>query len=384
MNVMRPRLTTPESLAAFSKAAERFESHPQMRPLVRRERIVALFAAGQNPEGRKLFREWLTEQLQYGVVPPIGQELYNSCVSNNGQADMDTMLLDNAKQLADLQLLMTLNLLTVQIRELGNSKAADQMMTLLLAALDTKTRPDVSLYAIEQLRRMKDPRADRLLDQVMELPMAEQVPNLWRFASQLADESGRKRLAAERLEKAIQLDFASRPAIINIQTVRSDYAELLAKYAELIDASSTLEVAPPADLGAHIVQAADQWRTLDDDDHAACQTASRLLAKLNLQDLAWDYLTTPLAVNSGESAPWIELARSLGTDQQTDMASMAWTQAFALESTNPEILIEHARLLQTASRSAVAKELLNQVIGGSWQPRFSGSVQYAQGLLNSL
>ena len=284
MSVMRPRLNTPEFLAAYSKAAERFEQHPQ-----------------------------------------IG----------------------------------------------------------LLASLDAKARPDVSLCAIEQLRRMKDPRADKLLDQVMELPMADQIPSLWRFASKLAEDSGRKRLAAERLERAIQLEFATRPSMINIQTVRTDYAELLAKFEELITASTTLELAPPADLTARIVQAADQWRTLDDDDTAACQTAARLLGKLNSKDLAWDYLTTPLAENSGESAPWIALARSLGTDTQTDLAHMAWTQAFELESTNPEILLEHARMLQAAGRVVPAKVLLKQAVDGTWQPRFAGAVQQCRELLKS-
>ena len=171
--------------------------------------------------------------------------------------------------------------------------------------------------------------------------------------------------------------------MINIQTVRTDYAELLAKFEELITASTTLELAPPADLTARIVQAADQWRTLDDDDTAACQTASRLLGKLNSKDLAWDYLTTPLAENSGESAPWIALARSLGTDTQTDLAHMAWTQAFELESTNPEILLDHARMLQAAGRVVPAKVLLKQAVNGTWQPRFAGAVQQCRDLLES-
>ncbi|MBC7968330.1 MAG: hypothetical protein H7Z17_20685 [Fuerstia sp.] len=383
MSVMRPRLSTPEFLAAYSKAAERFEQHPQIGLLVRRERMMALFAAGKHDEGRSLFKEWLLAHLEQGFVPPIGTELYTACISENGQKQIDELLLESANRLVDAHMLMTLHSMSVQMRELGNTHIAGQMMTLLLTSLDAQERPDVSLYAIEQLRRMKDPRADKLLDQVMELPMADQVPGLWRFASKLAEDSGHKRLAAERLERAIHLEFATRPTVINIQTVRSDYAEILAKYEELITASTTLELAPPADLAARIVQASDQWRTLDEDDTAACQTASRLLAKLNSKDLAWDYLTTPLAENSGESAPWIALGRSLGTDTQTDLADMAWTQAFELESTNPEILLEHARMLQAAGRGVPAKALLKRAVEGTWQPRFAGAVQQCRDLLKS-
>jgi hypothetical protein len=384
ISVMRPRLNTPELLSGYSKAAARFEQHPQIGLLVRRERMTALFAAGQHVEGRSLFREWLLAHLEQGFVPLIGTELYNACISNDGQKPIDELLLETARRLVHARMLMTLHSMSVQMRELGNTNIADQMMTLLLASLDAKERPDVSLYAIEQLRRMKDPRADKLLDQVIQLPMADQVPGLWRFASKLAEDSGRKRLAAERLERAIQVEFATRPAVINIETVRSDYAEILAKYEELITASTTLELAPPADLAARIVQAADQWRILDEDDTAACQTASRLLARLNSKDLAWDYLTTPLAENSGESAPWIALARSLGTDTQTDLADMAWTQAFALESTNPEILLEHARLLRSAGRVVPSNVLLKRVVDGTWQPRFAGAVQQCRDLLGSL
>ena len=383
MSVMRPRLTTPEFLAAYAKASERFEQHPQIGLMVRRERMTALFAAGKYDEGRSLFKEWLMANLEQGFVPPIGPELYNACISNNGLKQIDELLLECAKRLVDAHMLMTSHSMSVQIRELGNINIADQMMTLLLASLDAKERPDVSLCVIQQLRRVKDPRADKLLDQVMELPMADQVPGLWRFASKLAEDSGRKRLAAERLERAIQLEFATRPTVINIQTVRTDYTELLAKYEELITASTTLELAPPADLGARIVQATDQWRTLDEDDTAACQTASRLLAKLNSKELAWDYLTTPLAENSGESAPWIALARNLGTDIQTDLAGMAWMQAFELESTNPEILLEHARMLQAAGRFEPAKVLLKRAADGTWQPRFASAVQQCRDLLRS-
>ena len=384
VNTMRPRLKTPEHLEAFAKAAERFEQHPQVGLLVRRERMTTLLAAGRHDEAMALFKEGLSVQLQQGSVPPIGKGFYDSLTADNYQLTMNNFLLAEANQLADSGLLMTLNSLAVQMRELGNLKVADQMITKLLATLNTQERPDVSLYAIEQLRQMKDARADKLLDQVMELPMAEQIPQLWRFASKLAEETGRKRLAADRLEHAIQLEFATRPTTINIETVRRDFTELLAKYEELITAAATLEVAPPDGLAASIIQAADQWRTLDEDDTAACQTASRLLEKLHRIDLAWDYLVTPLAENSGESAPWIALARNLGNDKQIDLADMAWARAFEFESTNPEILLDHAIMLQSVGRTSEAKAMLQRVADETWQPRFSDAVQKVHELLQSM
>ncbi len=208
MSAMRPRLTTPELLTAYSAAATPFEQHPQIGLLVRRERMTALFAALEYDDGFKLFTEWLNIHLRQGVVPPIGEELYRACVVTDGQTALDELLMANARRLVDVRMLMTAHSLSVQLRELGNTRVADQIMTLLLTSLDAKQRPDVTLQAIEHLRRLKDPRADMLLEQIMELPAAHQVPGLWRFASTLAEESGRKRLAAERLERAMQLEFA--------------------------------------------------------------------------------------------------------------------------------------------------------------------------------
>jgi tetratricopeptide (TPR) repeat protein len=346
--------------------------------------MIAMLAAGQYEEGRSLFQEWLTLQLNEGVVPFIGQELYNSAISHDGLHTMNTLLLESSRRLIEARMLMTMHSLIIQVRELGNTAIASQMMTMLLTSLDVKERPDVSLYAIEQLRRLNDKRADRLLDQVMELPSVAQIPNLWRFASTLAAESGRKRLAVDRLEKAIQLDFETRPSVINLETVRSDYTSLLTEYDELITAAMTLEITPASDLFARVIKAADQWRSLDDDDTAACQMASRLLSKLQQTELAWDYLATPLAENSGESTPWIALARSLGEEKLVELAEMAWTRAFEFEPTNPDILLEHARLLQTAGRVGDARNLLTHVVSGEWQPRFSRTKSEARDLLSTL
>lgn len=211
MSIMRPRLNSPELLAVFFKAAEPFEQQPQIGLLVRRDRIASLFAAGQHEEGRKLFGEWLTVQLEQGFVPPIDADIYKLFVGTDGQPSMDELLLAVSRRLVDARMLQTAQLLAIQIRQLGNTKVADQILSRILSALDTKERPDVALRAIEQLRQLNDSRANRLLDQVLELPMADQIPSLWRFASALAADSGRMRLAAERLERAMQIEFATRP-----------------------------------------------------------------------------------------------------------------------------------------------------------------------------
>ena len=80
-----------------------------------------------------------------------------------------------------------------------------------------------------------------------------------------------------------------------------------------------------------------------------------------IQSIAWDDLTTPLAENSGETAPSIALARSLGGEKQIDLADRAWATAFQVKSTNPEIRLEHAQLLQGKVRPQSATALLKRV-----------------------
>ncbi len=369
----------------LAKSMERFESHLQIGRFARQKRITALFAAQQHDEARRLFAEWFRDQLDSGTMPVIGEELYKAYVTGpKGNELFAELITSEAKRLLETQRLMTVNLLAIQISQLGDLPLADRLMTMLIEKLNVEQRPDVSLLAIEHLRRFNDPRAATLLDRMLELPSVSDLPQIWRFAATMAESSGHKRLAIDRMELAIQMEFATRPTTINIETVRADYTALLAKYKELINAAATLETAPPEGLAERIIQAADQWRSLDDDDTAACQTAARLLAKLHQKDMAWDYQITPLAENSGESAPWINLARQLTTDKSFILADMAWSRAFEFESSNPEILLEHAKMRLESKSKDAAKALLQRIESGSWQPRFQQSVQEAGRLLMSL
>ncbi len=141
------------------------------------------------------------------------------------------------------------------------------------------------------------------------------------------------------------------------------------RYEAVIDAATTLETNVPDDLYARIIRAADQWRSLDDDATQCCQTAARLLSKLNRKSLAWAYLTTPLADSSGESAPWRALAEHLTSQKEVDLADMAWVKAFEFEQSNPEILLAHAKMLQANGRYLASRRLLQQVVNSNWQPR---------------
>ena len=163
--------------------------------------------------------------------------------------------------------------------------------------------------------------------------------------------------------------------------MRRDYGELLSRYEQVIESSITLDADPPADLLVRVLKAADHWRSLDDDDTAVCHVAARIIKKLGDRDLAWDYLTTPLAMNPKESSSWRTLAQKLSGEKQIDLADLAYERAFEFEKTTPDILFEHAQLLQANGYPDEARKLLNRVVSGSWQPRFQGTKSKAQQML---
>jgi tetratricopeptide (TPR) repeat protein len=92
---------------------------------------------------------------------------------------------------------------------------------------------------------------------------------------------------------------------------------------------------------------------------------------LGERELAWDYLTTPVALRPGESDVWINLAATLQKQGERELADRAWQAAFERESSNPQLLWDRADNLRQAGRLDRARELYRQIAEGDWQPRFA-------------
>jgi predicted Zn-dependent protease len=204
-----------------------------------------------------------------------------------------------------------------------------------------------------------------------------QLPGLWRKASEIASKQNDEPLSVARLERALLLEYETLPDLINLQDIRTNYGALLSRMESLAAAK-----VPETDLKERAIRVADRWRVLDPDDTAACQSAARLLAHLGEEDLAWDYLTTPLADRPNESAPWLALAQEMAGQQKIDWADRAYRLAFEAEATNAQILWDHAEFLRQHSRLEEAQELLEKLARGDWQPRFSQLKTQAQQRLN--
>jgi cytochrome c-type biogenesis protein CcmH/NrfG len=91
---------------------------------------------------------------------------------------------------------------------------------------------------------------------------------------------------------------------------------------------------------------------------------------LGAAELAWEYLTTPLAARPNEAAPWRQLGELLRQQGQFELADRALAAAFEAEPTNAQILWDRAEVLFEAGRPEAARGLLVQIAENDWQPAF--------------
>ncbi len=166
--------------------------------------------------------------------------------------------------------------------------------------------------------------------------------------------------------------------MVYLQRSESEYRILLNHYEKLAEAMVTLKLKPPEDFLARVVRTADRWRSLSKNGINACEMTARLLRQLDAQELAWDYLTTPVGQKPGESAPWVSLAQTLRNQGDLKTADQAFASAIAAEPTNAQILWDRAQNLRQSGNAVESKKLLRQLAESTWQPRFSALAAQAR------
>jgi tetratricopeptide (TPR) repeat protein len=190
-------------------------------------------------------------------------------------------------------------------------------------------------------------------------------------AAELAGQRERPARRLECLEKALELEFSNLPEVVHLERVRADYGGLLSQYETLAGSLATLKLATPAGFRDKVVRAADRWRALDREQERASKAAAAVLRTLGERELAWDYLTTPVALRPGEATVWLGLAHTLQQQGERDLADRAFQAAFQREATDAQVLWQRADNLRQAGRLAQARQLYRQLAEGDWQPRFA-------------
>jgi hypothetical protein len=362
---------------ALVEAFAVFAELPSFRYAARYEQARSLFKAGQIAEARQKFRTLYEDTLKDGWLPAIDADFRQALL---GDKDAWGVVIRQTadKLIADKRRAAVL-VLARQCWQLGDEPLANHLLDAALDKLDDKTRLRITLASIGFLMETGQfARADQLLDGLLTAAQGDFHPalagrtraGLWRLGANLAERRDRKARQLECLEHALDAEYRNLPDVIDLSAVRKDYEKLLSHYESLAEAMVTLKVPPPADFRSRVVKVADRWRALDSDGSKASQAAARILRLLGDRELAWDYATTPIALQPGESTPWVSLAQTLGRQGELDLADRAFAAAFAAQPTDAQILWDRAQNLRQAGKQPEARKLLQQLAEGTWQPRF--------------
>ncbi len=346
-----------------------FADHPTLGYAARYERARNLLHGGRRDEARKLFREMFAEAVKRGVLPAIDGSFREALQGNPQDADLWTdMMRQTATEFVEKKQRPAVVLLAWQCWQLGDAPLAENLLTAALDGGDEEERIATSLAAVSYLRETsRYPAADALLRTLLANERLASRAWLWRLAASVGNEER----AIECLERALDLEVHDQSEVVNLEEIRRDYGKLLDHYATLAHSAQLLKVAPPRDLVARTVLAADRWRAVDRDSETPCQRAASILRSLGVSDLAWEYLTTPIGQKPNESGPWQSLAQTLNREGEYSLSDRAYAAAFGAEPTNAQILWDRAQNLRQAGRFDEAQKVLKKIADGDWQPRFA-------------
>jgi tetratricopeptide (TPR) repeat protein len=223
-----------------------------------------------------------------------------------------------------------------------------------------------------------DSRAEALCERLLADKELAKRSGVWRLSAAVAQRRENKAKALAHFEEALERDYRDLPEFVNLEAVRQDYRTVLQRYLDAARAVQTLGAETPKELAGKVIKAADRWRALDADNTEVCLTTARIFKTLGNEDLAWLYLTTPLALKPNESGPWLQVADELRDQGELEEADRAYARAFECESTNPQILWQRAQNLLQMGRVEEARALWREIAQGGWQDRFQTLVPQAR------
>ncbi len=346
---------------------------PAYASVARYDRATALQSMGTpeaRAEAREVFVALHDEALSAGALLPIDAYFTAALGGTDSEFWREHWLAAAKKLIADGSR-SVLPYAALQLHREGDSALAEDLLRLALDGCQSDERTPVTLAVVEVLWTLgQERRAERLLEDVLGSDDASGNAQLWWLGAYLADQQGAVARCALRQERAVELAFRDLPDVVDLSVIRRQYGALLRRFQQLATAVEALGGDVPESVVERVVRATDRWRALDDDPTQACNLAAHILRTLGRDDLAWDYLTTPLAAHPNEGAPWHELAQQLVALNDIDAADRCFATAFEIEPTNAQFLWDRAEALRVAGRMSDARKVWRQLADGEWQPRF--------------
>lgn len=186
---------------------------------------------------------------------------------------------------------------------------------------------------------------------------------------------------ADRSDKLVAQNKVDSPSL---RALRNDYARLFDQYRAVTSIVRGLRIGLRRYFAACVILAADRWRQVDPDPTAACMAAARTLADLGALELAWEYVTTPMAAEPVDASSLMEMARTFRHENRIELADRVYALAFEVRPGDAEILWDRAQTLLAGGYVVEAQLLFRRIARDPWEPRFRELQQRAEQLLRKL
>lgn len=373
-------------LTRLAKEAASFEKEPGLFGAARSARVLWLISSGKTAEARSLYSNFRHDAAKSGIALPASDKIRSAFKAATGDSKLwSELILESAKPLSKQKRQFELLQLALNCAVIAEHETARQLLDMGIKNATLSKRPDMLITGLQCLITIDDwERAEDFARRLINYRNARESSALWRTASQIATALGDDDESLRRLEQAMRLEFSSLPETVNVEAFRADYNKLFDRFVSFAEAMLEKGKPLPDDFVERISQVADAWRSIDPDPTSACQRAAKLLQLVGQYDSAWEYWTTPLVNTANSSSAWTSLATALAETNQIHRASHAWSEAFAAEPTNPELLWKHAELLRNHNQPEQARKLLSEIVNGKWQPRFAHYKTKAKSLLQKM
>jgi tetratricopeptide (TPR) repeat protein len=330
--------------------------------------------------GRQLLCTLVDDMLDAHIVPLIDPETKGTFFPNRKSADVWRRLAERIVEVTLEQMHGTRGLgVAIMLHDLGEHDQAEQILADTMTSASFASHGPSRLAAVSYLWQTDQrSRADAMLDATLSNDRYHELPSLWRLASAMAENQQRPARAAECLDRALSLEFTRLPEEIELRGIRTDYGKLLELLGEAVEASPRFDADVRNSLVSSIVGAADRWRSLDPQSTEACRQAGAALSRLGAVDLAWDYVTSPLVDDVEPATDWGDLAATYHHKGRYDLAQRAYELAIEADLTNADLLWLQARTLIEAGHPAEARQRLELLSNGTWDPKYRHTQEQAK------
>jgi len=372
---------SPGSSAEYPKlveAFERFRDVPGMNYAARYEAARVLHKLN-DPKARERFAGLFIDALRSGVLPAVDEDFHAATAQDGTWRRLIDVTLG---ALLSRRAYSTAAVLAWQVHHAGDAPLAVSVLARTRSAAPPTLQWALAMAALRLTSETRQwAEADGIISTMLASRRSHSLPWLWRLGAHIAAQRERTASAAGRMGVALEIEHSLRPKDGNLPAFRADHTNLLQQYGQLATSMATLHPEPPRQVVEGIVRTADRWRSLDADPSQACRLAAAALRQLGAKELAWAYLTTPMAGRSGEPSQWVALAAELAGQNEPALADRAYVAAFQSDPDNAQILWDRAQLLQRNGQDDRARQIYRRIVEGRWPEKHKALQQQAKVLL---